>query len=97
MILKQYQRETLEAIKDYFERLAFLTPEVAYRAEIESSLERRLRVGAGAEYVPLTDALPVVSIKVPTGGGKTMLAMPHPAFCPRLEGLRGANGRRALK
>ena len=74
MMLKQYQRETLEAIKGYFDRLDFLTPEAAYRAEIERSLERRLRVGAGAQYVPLTDTLPVVSIKVPTGGGKTIIA-----------------------
>lgn len=26
MMLKQYQRETLEAIKSYFDRLDFLTP-----------------------------------------------------------------------
>jgi type III restriction enzyme len=76
--LKQYQEETLKAVRVYFEKLAEL------RAEFAGS-KRKIDWAALAwedmdrgTYVPrrngLGDPLPSFCLKIPTGGGKTLLA-----------------------
>ncbi|MBR1870244.1 MAG: DEAD/DEAH box helicase family protein [Kiritimatiellae bacterium] len=104
MQLKKYQNDTLGVIKEYFAALGTKTPEEAYKAITESSLDMMTRLGNLRHYDELLlqrgvsedwrsegsskDGLqasntrsgesngdfPVVSIRVPTGGGKTIIA-----------------------
>lgn len=71
--LKDYQERVLESLRDFF-RLAAQTkmPDVAFR-------EVTRRFGEGAPYIPVPAAglgadMPYVCLRVPTGGGKTLLA-----------------------
>ncbi len=71
--LKDYQERVLESLRDFF-RLAAQTkmPDVAFR-------EVTRRFGEGAPYIPVPVAglgadMPYVCLRVPTGGGKTLLA-----------------------
>lgn len=81
MELKRYQKNTLEALGRYFGLCRTLSPADAYAraTEDDESLER---LGAQRGYTPFVATLPdgtrldvpVVTTKVPTGGGKTILA-----------------------
>ena len=75
MNLKKYQDRTLGAVKAYFQRCAFETPEDAYRT-VTADGDTRLRLGADYGYKSPKgmENVPTVCIKVPTGGGKTILA-----------------------
>lgn len=75
MQLKKYQQRTLDVIRDYFEKCQFKSPEEAY-ADVAGAPEIRLRLGADYGYrnPEGMEATPTVCIKVPTGGGKTILA-----------------------
>ncbi len=71
--LKDYQERVLESLGDFF-RLAAQTakPDVAFR-------EVTRRFGEVAPYIPVPAAglgadMPYVCLRVPTGGGKTLLA-----------------------
>ena len=71
--LKDYQERVLESLGDFF-RLTAQTkkPEVAFR-------EVTRRFGEAAPYFPVSAAglgpdMPYVCLRVPTGGGKTLLA-----------------------
>lgn len=74
MILKQYQSRTLDVARAYFAALDVKTPEEAYRAIAESSLDMMTRLGAQRGYAKAALDVPAVSIKIPTGGGKTIVA-----------------------
>lgn len=74
MILKQYQRMTLDVVRAYFAALDVKTPEEAYKAITESSLDKMTRLGAQRGYAKAALDVPTVSIKIPTGGGKTIVA-----------------------
>ena len=75
MQLKNYQRRTLDVVRAYFEMCQMKSPEEAYR-EVAGSAEIRLRLGADYGYTNPKglEETPTVCIKVPTGGGKTILA-----------------------
>ena len=75
MNLKKYQEKTLGAVKAYFQRCAFETPEDAYRT-VTADADTRVRLGADYGYKSPKgmEDVPTVCIKVPTGGGKTILA-----------------------
>ena len=75
MNLKNYQRETLDVLRRYFEATQFKSPELAY-AEVASTRDIRLRLGRDYGYANPAglERVPTVCIKVPTGGGKTILA-----------------------
>jgi len=75
MTLKNYQRATLDALRQYFERVQRETPEAAY-AHVTEDADRILRLGNQRGYRAIEGLadVPVVAIKVPTGGGKTILA-----------------------
>lgn len=75
MKLTDYQDRTIGVVKSYFEKCQFKSPEDAY-AEVAGSPEIRLRLGTdyGYKNPKGMESVPVVSIKVPTGGGKTILA-----------------------
>lgn len=75
MTLTRYQNNTLAAVKAYFERCAFESPEAAYKT-VTAQGDTRLRLGADYGYKSPSgmEDVPTVCIKVPTGGGKTILA-----------------------
>ncbi len=75
MTLTRYQNNTLAAVKAYFERCAFESPEVAYKT-VTAGGDIRLRLGSDYGYKTPKgmEDVPTVCIKVPTGGGKTILA-----------------------
>ena len=77
MELKRYQSETLHVLRRFFEEARIGGPKNAYEA-VTKEPEQSGRLGAfGGTYrlLPgLPDALPYVCLRLPTGGGKTMLA-----------------------
>ena len=75
MTLTRYQNNTLAAVKAYFQRCAFESPEAAYTT-VTAESDIRLRLGADYGYKSPKgmENVPTVCIKVPTGGGKTILA-----------------------
>ena len=76
MELKQYQVETLAVLRRFFEEARAAGPKNAYEA-ITRAPEQAERLGryAGA-YTPLArlPEIPYVCLRLPTGGGKTVLA-----------------------
>ncbi|MDE2829230.1 MAG: DEAD/DEAH box helicase family protein [Gemmatimonadota bacterium] len=76
MNLKQYQTDTLSILRRFFEEARMAGPKNAYEA-ITQEPEQAMRFGgyAGA-YVPLKELfdVPYVCLRLPTGGGKTILA-----------------------
>lgn len=76
MELKGYQRATLEILREYFEAATVSGPKQAYEAITNRpNLKERLRGFAG-DYTPLSGIpdTPYVCLRLPTGGGKTILA-----------------------
>ena len=76
MQLKQYQTHTLDTLRRFFEQARLAGPKAAYEA-IAVEPEQAARIGrfAGA-YAPLAELpdVPYVCLRLPTGGGKTLLA-----------------------
>jgi len=75
MELKDYQKNTLEVVKDFFEKTQGMSVSDAFNAVVSSrDLPTRLK-GVHA-YKPNGDSpdVPQVAVKVPTGGGKTIIA-----------------------
>ena len=76
MNLKQYQTDTLSILRRFFEEARMAGPKNAYEA-ITQEPEQAMRLGgyAGA-YVSLEELsdVPYVCLRLPTGGGKTILA-----------------------
>ena len=76
MQLKPYQVETLESLRRFLEEARIAGPAAAYAAAVRAP-ERAARLGrlAGA-YRPLEGLpdTPHVCLRLPTGGGKTLLA-----------------------
>ena len=76
MELKQYQADTLSVLRRFFEEARVAGPKNAYESITgEPDQAARLRKYAGA-YVPLKELpdVPYVCLRLPTGGGKTILA-----------------------
>ncbi len=69
--MKRYQTEALERLRAYLEACRTLDPAAAYAKATEDA-EAAGRLGGGRKYVPLGE-VPFVSIKIPTGGGKTIV------------------------
>ena len=76
MQLKQYQTDTLNTLRCFFEQSRIAGPKAAYEA-IANEPDQAARIGryAGA-YAPLAELpdTPYVCLRLPTGGGKTLLA-----------------------
>ena len=76
MQLKPYQTDTLDTLRRFFEQARLAGPKAAYEA-IATEPEQAARIGryAGA-YAPLAELpdVPYVCLRLPTGGGKTLLA-----------------------
>lgn len=76
MDLKLYQRDTLATLRRFFEDARVRGPKMAYEAiTAEPDQAKRLR-GYGGRYTALLgqEAMPYVCLRLPTGGGKTLLA-----------------------
>lgn len=75
MQLKPYQERTLEVLRDFFKLATLAGHEEAYR-QLTDTPEMRARLGKFRSYSVWPDIadVPRVCIKVPTGGGKTILA-----------------------
>ena len=75
MILKQYQDDTLAILRRFLENARLRGPKAAYEAiTSEPEQAKRLR-GYGGSYEPLLgqEDMPYVCLRLPTGGGKTLL------------------------
>ncbi len=75
LTLTHYQENTLAVVKAYFQRCAFESSEAAYKT-VTADGDIRLRLGTDYGYKSPKgmESVPTVCIKVPTGGGKTILA-----------------------
>ena len=76
MQLKQYQADTLSVLRRFLEESRIAGPKNAYEA-ITQEPEQAGRLGGYAEfYAPLKELpdVPYVCLRLPTGGGKTILA-----------------------
>ena len=76
MILKEYQKTTLSVLRDYLEKCRIYGPAGAYD-EVTKEPEQAKRLGRYAHgYKPLNglENTPYVCLRLPTGGGKTVLA-----------------------
>ena len=76
MILKDYQKDTLATLKAYLELCRLRGPEEAY-IQIVAEPEHRRRLGRYAQSYKILEGLPnvpYVCLRLPTGGGKTILA-----------------------
>jgi type III restriction enzyme len=76
MDLKSYQQATLDVLRRFFEEARLRGPRAAYEA-ITREPEQARRLGRfGGNYAPLLgyEDLPYVCLRLPTGGGKTLLA-----------------------
>lgn len=67
--LKQYQKNTLERLQQYLDKARLSDPLAAFIATQQA-------IGYSKNYrpVPHLDATPFVCLRLPTGGGKTLLA-----------------------
>ena len=74
MQLKRYQERTLGVIKNFFEKAQSMTPPAAYQLVTED-LDVQARLGTLRKYVGVDGNVPKVAVKVPTGGGKTIIAV----------------------
>ena len=76
MQLKQYQADTLAVLRRFFEEARMAGPKNAYETITkEPDYADRLGRYGGTYSVPLTDLpdVPYVCLRLPTGGGKTIL------------------------
>lgn len=76
MILKQYQKDTLATLRRFLERARVSGPKAAYDAITAEPEQARRLHGYGGAYRPLKgmEGVPAVCLRLPTGGGKTILA-----------------------
>ncbi|HEV2456110.1 MAG TPA: DEAD/DEAH box helicase family protein, partial [Verrucomicrobiae bacterium] len=98
MNLKEYQERALKEVKGYLEQLALWRDKAAKNPEFEIPFDVKAwdKAGVGRAYLPKKDGLgrplPVFCLKVPTGGGKTLLAVKtvdlvHTLYLKRQAGL----------
>jgi len=76
MQLKTYQRTTLATLRRFFEDARLRGPKTAYETIVSDPEQAQRLRGFGGAYVPLLgqEGMPYVCLRLPTGGGKTLLA-----------------------
>ena len=84
MQLKHYQQEALDRLAAYLSLCRTLDPAAAYE-KATADAETLERLGAARGFTPLDD-IPLVSLKIPTGGGKTIVAAHAIATAARATG-----------
>lgn len=75
MHLKQYQADALAVLHRFLEEARMVGPKNAYETTTEPDYADRLGRCGGKYSAPLTDLpnVPYVCLRLPTGGGKTIL------------------------
>ncbi|TXG98467.1 MAG: restriction endonuclease subunit R [Nevskiaceae bacterium] len=76
MELKTYQSQTLNTLRRFFEKARIEGPRSAYEAIVaEPEMEKRVKGFAGSyKVLNALEETPYVCLRLPTGGGKTVLA-----------------------
>lgn len=76
MQLKSYQTTTLETLREFLTEARIHGPETAYNAIVNAPEQAKRLKGFGGRYKPLNGMgdTPYVCLRLPTGGGKTLLA-----------------------
>ena len=76
MQLKQYQTDTLAILRRFFEEARIAGPKAAYEVLVSESEQVSRLGGYAGKYMPLKELpdVPYVCLRLPTGGGKTLLA-----------------------
>jgi type III restriction enzyme len=76
MKLKEYQKASLNTLRTFFEEARIVGPKAAYEALTATPELAPLLKGYGTAYKPLKALpdVPYVCLRLPTGGGKTILA-----------------------
>lgn len=76
MILKHYQKATLATLRAFLEQARVTGPNAAYEAITGEEEQAKRLHGYGGAYKPLKgmEGVPAVCLRLPTGGGKTILA-----------------------
>lgn len=69
LTLKHYQKNALEAMMGYFQACRSLSPADAFRAALAAQNRAN-----EAQYADVFDGAPSACLRIPTGGGKTLLA-----------------------
>lgn len=74
--LKDYQKNTLNIISDFFEKAQSMSATDAYMKATECE-DVKARLGKLRKYIEVGGVVkvPTVAVKVPTGGGKTIIAV----------------------
>lgn len=75
MQLKQYQADTLAVLRRFLEEARLHGPKAAYEAITQEPEQAKRLRGYGGKYEPLLgqEEMPYVCLRLPTGGGKTLL------------------------
>lgn len=76
MYLKEYQKQTLETLQKYLKACRLIGPAEAYKV-ITHDQEQKARLGRYLQdYKPVefSSDIPYICLRLPTGGGKTILA-----------------------
>ena len=76
MKLKHYQQQTLDTLSEFFKEARVRGPEAAFAGVVSAPEQAKRLRGYGGKYmaVPGLGGVPYVCLRLPTGGGKTLLA-----------------------
>ena len=93
MKLKEYQERALKDVKVFLEQLAVWRPQAFQRGQWLFDFAEKAweEAGVGRTYLKKKDGLkrplPVFCLKIPTGGGKTLLAVKTIAYSDSASGV----------
>ncbi|MCX6082803.1 MAG: DEAD/DEAH box helicase family protein, partial [Chloroflexi bacterium] len=72
LTLKNYQKETLKVLREYLEAARYSNPAAAF--EIQRTAAAHNTSGRPYQAIPKLEDAPYICLRLPTGGGKTLLA-----------------------
>src|SRR5271165_3168768 len=76
MQIKDFQKETLNALASFLAEARVVGPKVAYETQVREAERRKRLTRFASDYRPLQELpdTPYVCLRLPTGGGKTLLS-----------------------
>ena len=72
LTLKNYQKETLKVLREYLEAARYSNPAAAF--EVQRTAAAHNTSGRPYQAIPKLEDAPYICLRLPTGGGKTLLA-----------------------